>query len=126
MKKGKAGKSASESGDRLLNREDGDGAGSSAKQEAGDAGKQGYHRESFSGDDAENYRIADGYQSKDESPARTEGTNVQMIAKHSVTGELYSGHPERHGHMGKVYGSSPADGGSDKARSGGGGGKESM
>src|SRR6266404_6398801 len=106
MKKGKAGKEG------LDHREAGAGAGSSAIQDnSHDAGKEGYHRSDFSGDDAENYRISDGYQSKDESPSRSESTNVQMIAKHSVTGELYSGHPERHGHMGKVYGSSPADGG---------------
>jgi hypothetical protein len=110
--------------DGLLNREVGDGGGSSIKQDMShDVGKSGYLRSDVGGVEPVNYRIQDGYRPKDESPSRSEGSSVQDIAHHSVTGEMYSGHPERHGHFGKVYkaGLSGSGGGSDAAKVGGGG-----
>lgn len=88
----------------LLNRKVGAGGGKSVKGKSDDAGAQGYHKSEFGGNENENYRIEDGYESKDESPSRNEGTKVQEICHHSVTGELYSGDPGKHGHMGKSGG----------------------
>ena len=113
--------------EELAHREVGSGGSKSVKpDESHDVGKTGYHRSEFGGVEKENYRIHDGYQMKDESPARNEGSNIHEVAHHSVTGELYSGHPERHGHMGKVYSSQAADDGSDEAHSGGGGHEEEL
>lgn len=89
--------------DSLLNREVGEGSGASIKQDnSHDVGAEGYHRAEFGGNEDENYRIADGYRVKDESPSRSEDSNIHEIAHHSVTGELYSGEPDAHGHKGKV------------------------
>lgn len=89
--------------DEVLNREMGDGASGSMKgDESHDVGKEGYHKSEFGGNQADNYRIADGYAKKDESPSRSEGSKAQEICHHSVTGELYSGDPEAYGHKGKV------------------------
>jgi hypothetical protein len=88
--------------DKLLNREIGSSNGAGMKVKAGDAGREGYLASDFGGNENDNYRIADGYQSKDESPSRSEDSNVKEIAHHSVTGELYSGDPEGHGHKNKV------------------------
>lgn len=87
----------------LLNREMGDGkSGSVMEDNSHDAGKAGYHRYDVGGVQKDNYRIEDGYKSKDESPSRSEGSSIQEIGHHSVTGELYSGEPDSHGHKGKV------------------------
>jgi hypothetical protein len=109
------------SGPEILNREMGHGKSKSVSEDnSHEAGKAGYHRYDVGGVEDPNYRIEDGYVSKDESPSRSENSKIHDIAHHSVTGELYSGHPERHGHLGKVYSSAPADGGSDKGHDGGG------
>jgi hypothetical protein len=88
--------------DHLLNREMGEGSAGNMKPDGAEPGIQGYHRSSFDGMEQDNYRIQDGYKKKDESPARSEDSNIHMIAHHSTTGELYSGDPEGHGHKGKA------------------------
>lgn len=99
----------------ILNREMGDGDSMDTKDdESLHPGKTGYHRSEFGKDDAENYRIADGMVKKDESESRDQGTQVHSIAHHSVTGELYSGDPARHGHMGKRAGGAGGKGGPKK------------
>lgn len=86
----------------LMNREVGSGAGKGMKGDGGhDVGKAGYHKSAFGGVEKENYRINDAYASKDESPSRSDSSSIHDIAHHSVTGELYSGEPGRHGHLGK-------------------------
>lgn len=98
-------------GEELLSREDGHSSSEGvSNDESHDVGKAGYHRSQLGGVEQENYRIADGYHSKDESPSRKEGTNIHAIALHSVTGQLYSGEPMAHGHKGHAGG---ADGGGE-------------
>jgi hypothetical protein len=109
--------------DKILNREMGDGASGSVKRDMGhDAGKEGYTRYDFGGNEDPNYRIEDGYKMKDESPARSEDSNIHEIAHHTVTGELYSGDPEGHGHKNKVaaaYNAGPFDTGGHEHKGGG-------
>lgn len=115
-------------GKGMLNRETAEGkskAGSTKTDGSLQPGKTGYHRSEFGGTEDPNYRILDGHTSKDESPSRMEGTDVHAIAHHSVTGELYSGDPARHGHLGKVNQASQKKGGvengADEPRHGGDG-----
>lgn len=110
---------AKKSKDALLNRELGDGASGSVKADMGhDVGKEGYHKSDFGGVEKENHRISDGYQDKDESPGRDQGSNIHSVAHHSVTNELYSGHPEKHGHENKVM-KGDYSSGSDESHPGG-------
>jgi hypothetical protein len=88
--------------DHILNREMGEGAESDMKPDGAEPGVQGYHRSAFDGMNDPNYRIEEGYKKKDESPARSEDSDILSIAHHSVTGELYSGEPEGHGHKNKA------------------------
>lgn len=113
--------------DALLNREIGSGNSGSMKAVSGDVGKEGYLKSDFGGNQDDNYRIEDGYKKKDESPSRSEDSNLAMIAHHSVTGELYSGDPEGHGHKNKVaavYKAGVAGTSSPKEHKGGGTNKE--
>lgn len=86
----------------IINREVGEGAASNMKGKSDSPGKSGYHRSDFGGVEDPNFRVEGAYAEKDESPARAPDTNIHEVAHHSVTGELFSGHPERHGHMNKA------------------------